>query len=190
MKKETEQLEQFSPTFLADVKYMLDDFFEKGTTEVSTTELYAFYKELYEELPFTKTQLNNALCELCIRGVICQVNEEDDYEYKWSLKAQEKEEEAPKKKNKKKEKAEAAPKTGMKFATKMRVDTDQGPIEYYTIMPDKYVAEECKGFWVCESDEAIELYLFDKSMKQNIVKELVMQLINCDKKSVKVMKNF
>lgn len=194
-------MKEFLPNFPADVKYVvLDMLSEQENSEdiaVTTTEVHKRLESAFETA-LSRSLVNDILCHLCTEGVIAQ-GDMDSAEYVW---IPVKEEKKPKKatpkeeKTKKTEKEEAkqssdkAPQKKLKFATKKVVDTDRGQIVFYTVQPDKFNADEFKGWWIGTSDEALEVYLFSKELKQNEVKSLMMQLVNCDKGSVKIKKNF
>ena len=186
--------EEINYNLLAEARYLLLDYFDETNEDQATTLDIYEYMKAQTSLDLKRSELNDFLLELCHTGFVVQEPSED-VDYLWSLPNEDGEE---KKKTKKKAKAsdqdkedkltELEEKIKKSGALKMKAETTNGDMYYYQVTPDKYDASLFKGYWLAESDEALEYFIFDKSYNKNVIIALVMQLVRCDDDSIKVKK--
>lgn len=187
--------EEINFNLLAEARYLLLDYFDDNNEDQATTlDIYEYMKR-ETSLELKRSELNDFLLELCDNGYVVQ-EESDDVDYVWSLpnedgeakkkpKKKTKVSEAEDKDTKKEELEEKIKKSG---ALKMKAETTNGDMYYYMVAPDKFDASLFKGYWLAESDEALEYFIFDKSYAKNVIIALCMQLVRCDDTSIKVKK--
>lgn len=194
MKKVNEE-KKLEVNYLANIKYILLDIFDSGKKEITSTDVFEFLKNEFPDGEISHVDVNDILCELFVRGDIEQVKS-DTSEYVWTFANKSVEENFEKigkdnGKNKPKEVTNSEPVFKNKFAKMHNAETTEGPIVFWTIAPKHFKEDECKGLWIATSEEALEIFLFEKTLKSKEVKDLMMQLVDTDDAAgIKVKRNF
>lgn len=183
----------FIPCPHLDVKNAVLDMLSCGCAKFTTGDVVEYLTHRTNGA-WSRVLVNRWIGDLIEKGIIEQVIDDDLEDYMWKKKEEceyvavtEKtaEKKAKKKTNKKVEEENPS---NSKSAKKYTVDTDEGNVTFYTEHPDTFNKENWKGYWMATSDEALEIFIVDGKFKSSDVKDIVSQLVNCDKQSVKVKK--
>lgn len=177
--------ELFKPNAFADVKHALFDLLEDNDT-VTTEEVYKYIKDIFQGAAPKRCMIDMILAAFCSDGIIAQKEDPMKPEYYWCLNETAKALFIS-------EDGKAEPvveaKKNVPHADKHTMQIQGiGDVTCWTIEPKNYNAEDWKGYYCAESDEALELFIFEKTMKTADIKDIVAQVVNCDKASVKVKK--